>query len=223
MSFFLKSRKMMLAMALLAAGCAMASGAPVGTNVVFNGGFEQGGAGWAFSANMARAGGGVATNHAHSGSNSFWLDNQSGLAPNVFARVTQVVTGLEPFTTYRISCFAMGTNAGIVWIGGGPGWYVRAPFPTGSFGWTNVAIEYTTGEQPPDFELMVLTESQTQAVWVDDVRMEPVRADAARRDAVKNRLQSQKSALQERLAALRERAQQNPMLRGDAVTQLGFR
>jgi hypothetical protein len=144
------------------------------------------------------------------------------LAPNVFARVTQVITGLEPFTTYRISCFAMGTNAGIVWIGGGPGWYVRAPFPSGSFGWTNVAIEYTTGEQPPDFELMVLTESQTQAVWVDDVRMEPVRADAARRDAVKNRLKEQERALRERLSSLRARSQASPLLRDDAVIQLGF-
>jgi hypothetical protein len=223
MALFLKSRNVTLAMALLAAGCAMAADPSAGTNLVSNGGFEEGAAGWVFSASMAQAGGGVASDHAHSGTNSFRLENHSDFAPNVFARVTQVVSGLEPFTTYRISCFAMGTNAGIVWIGGGPGWYVRARFPSGSFGWTNVAIEYTTSEQPPDFELMVLTESQTQAVWVDDVRMESVRADAARRDAVKNRLKSQQKALRERLAALRDRAQRNPLVREDAVAQLGLR
>src|ERR1700733_15801191 len=105
MSCVLEIKNVMVAMALLATGCAMAADPLPATNLVFNGGFEQGGAGWVFSANGAKAGGGVVTNQAHSGQNSFWLENASGFAPNVFARVTQVVTGLEPFTTYRISCF----------------------------------------------------------------------------------------------------------------------
>src|SRR6185437_16994 len=137
-------------------------------NLVQDGGFEQGGAGWAFSVNVANANGQVVADVAHTGKKSFRLSNNSGFAPNVFGRMTQVVHGLEPFTTYRISCFAKGTNTGIVWIGGGPGWFLRATFPMGTFGWTNITAEYTTDANPPDFELMILTESQTAAVWVDD-------------------------------------------------------
>lgn len=192
------------------------------TNLVTDGGFEQGGAGWAFSVNVANATGQVVTGGAHDGTNSYRLSNQSGFAPNVFGRLTQIVRGLQPYTTYRISCFARGTNAGIVWLGGGPGWYLRARFPEGTFGWTNIATEYTTGEDPPDFELMVLMESQTAAVWVDDVRMEAVRTDTAKRDAVLNRTQALWQTAADRLAALRARADTNANARADSVTQLGF-
>ena len=192
------------------------------TNLVVDGGFEQGGIGWAFSVNIANASGGVVADEAHDGKKSFRLSNNSGFAPNVFGRVTQIVRGLEPYTTYRISCFARGTNAGMVWIGGGPGWYLRARFPDGTFGWTNVTTEYTTGEDPPDFELMVATESQTAAVWVDDVRMEAVRADTAKRDAAVNRANTLWQNADGRLAALRARANKNSNTRADSVTQLGF-
>src|SRR5579883_74103 len=198
------------------------AGSATETNLVQDGGFEQGGAGWAFSVNAANASGQVVADEAHSGKKSFRLSNNSGFAPNVFGRMTQMVLGLEPFTTYRISCFARGTNAGIVWIGGGPGWYLRAPFPKGTFGWTNISTEYTTGEDPPDFELMIATESQTAAVWVDDVRMEPVKADTARRDAVMKRLAAQRYGLQERLVELQARATENSAARFDAGTQLGL-
>jgi hypothetical protein len=184
----------------------LSAGAEEQKNLVTDGGFEQGGAGWAFSVNAANAWGGVVTNEAHSGKKSFLISNNSSFGPNVFGRVTQIVRGLQPYMTYRISCFARGTNAGIVWIGGGPGWYLRARFPEGTFDWTNVVTEYTTGEDPPDFELMVLTESQPAAVWVDDVRMEAVRADTAKRDEVVNRANAIWQKASGRLATLRARA-----------------
>ncbi|HWF18137.1 MAG TPA: beta-galactosidase [Verrucomicrobiae bacterium] len=191
-------------------------------NLVQDGGFEQGGAGWAFSVSGANASGQAVTGEAHSGKKSFRISNNSGFAPNVYGRVTQMVRGLEPFTTYRISCFARGTNAGIVWIGGGPGWYLRAPFPKGTFGWTNVSFEYATGEEPPDFELMVLTESQTEALWVDDISMTPIKSDTAKRDAVLNQITGQWKARQDRLSSLQARAGQVPNSRNDSVMQLGF-
>lgn len=202
--------------------CFPFSDAAAAPSLARNGGFEEGGAYWSFSANGANASGKVVTGEAHSGTNCFRLSNRSGFAPNVYARVTQMVRGLEPFTTYRVSCVAKGTNSGIVWIGGGPGWYLRAPFPKGTFGWTNISIEYSTGEDPPDFELMVLTESETAAVWVDDVRMEPVKSDTARRDALLVRAREQWDALNTQLAGLRARVQNDAKARVDSVTQLGL-
>src|ERR1039458_8183446 len=79
------------------------AGAADKKNLVMDGGFEQGGAGWAFSVNLANASGGVVADEAHDGKKSFRLSNNSGFAPNVFGRVTQIVRGVEPYTTYRLS------------------------------------------------------------------------------------------------------------------------
>lgn len=218
--FFVRSA--LLSTAIVFAAFPMFASDAKDKNVVQDGGFEQGGAGWSFSANNANASGQVVADEAHSGHKSYKISNQSGFAPNVFGRVTQMVRGLEPYTTYRISCFAKGTNAGIVWIGGAPGWTLRATFPKGTFGWTNVSIDYTTDANPPDFELMILTESQTAAVWVDDVQMVPIKADVAKRDAVVSSIKNQWQTLQKKFAALHKRADHDPKSAHDSVTQLGL-
>src|ERR1035437_866350 len=77
------------------------AGAADKMNLVMDGGFEQGGVGWAFSVNIANASGGVVADEAHDGKKSFRLSNNSGFAPNAFGRGTQIVRGLEAHTTYR--------------------------------------------------------------------------------------------------------------------------
>jgi hypothetical protein len=190
------------------------------TNLVHNGSFEAGDSGWSFGANGAHSTGTTTTNEAFRGAHSFMLANASGQAPHVYGRLAQTVTGLQPFTTYRISCWAKGRDAGIVWIGGGPGWYLRAPFPKGTFGWTNVVTEYQTDDSPADFDLMVLTESETAAVWIDDIRMEAVRADTAARDKALAAWTNQLGTARKRLETLRARA--SDAAQNDARVQLGF-
>ncbi len=192
------------------------------TNLVQNCGFEAGGAGWVWAPNAAQSSGSVVTNEAHGGTHSYKLTNASGQAANVFGRVVQTVAGLQPFTTYKISCWVKGEDSGLVWIGGGPGWYLRQPFPKGTFDWTNVVTEYKTDDSPADFDLMILTESMTKAVWVDDVRMEAVSADVAARDkaiaASKNLLGGVITHLRE----LRARSDASKSASRDARVQLGL-
>jgi hypothetical protein len=193
---------------------------PIGPNLAANGGFEQGG--WAFSVVGAQATGAVVDDVAHSGKHSFKITNKSGFAPNVYARAYQVVTGLEPFTTYRISCYVKGTDIGICWIGGGPGWYHRQHFPKGTYDWTYVETLWTTDANAGDFELMVCTESQTKALYVDDVKMEPIATDTAKRDAVLAKYNAARDAQLAHFRDVHEKVLTTPGASADPVIHLGI-
>jgi hypothetical protein len=172
------------------------------TNVVSDGGFEQGGAGWQFLCPGADASGQIDATRKHEGKYSYKISNKSGYAPNVYARITQMVSGLRPFTTYKVSCWAKGKGCGVNWIGGGPGWYTRTPFPTGDFDWRQVSFNVDAGPEPDNYELMVLSESQTEALWVDDIRFEPIKVDQAKQDAVYADIALKTQNLQQRLDKL---------------------
>ncbi len=210
----------------LCASLAMAAGASSAQskqkNLAANGGFEHASTGWAFTAVAAASTGQVVTDQSHEGKACFKLTNKSAFAPNVFGRVYQIVPKLEPFTTYRISCWAKGQDAGIVWIGGGPGWYLRQRFPEGTFDWTPVSVEYTTDGNPPAFELMVATESPTAAVWVDDVRMVAVRADTAKRDQVLKQIKEHIAKQKDQLARVQAAIEADSAAKNDSVVQLGL-
>src|ERR1035441_7405137 len=135
------------------------SKAPAQGNLVVNGGFEQGAAGWRFVNTGVVAGGQVDGVEAHEGKNSYKLTNKSAQGPNLFARITQEVSGLRPYTTYKVSCWAKGKGCGTVWIGGGPGWGMRKWFPQGDFDWQEFSFDVTTDATPDNYDLMVLTES----------------------------------------------------------------
>src|SRR5690349_14986989 len=91
---------------------ALAEEATKPINLVHNGGFEEEGM-WSFIPSGAQASGDFVDNVAHSGKHSYRMSNKSGFAPNVYARIVQLVSGLRPFTTYRISCWVKGEGVGI--------------------------------------------------------------------------------------------------------------
>ena len=51
---------------------------------------------------------------------------------------------------------------------------------------------------------MVLTESRTEALWVDDIRFEPVTVDQAKQDAVYAQIDSTIASLGRRLEGLKK-------------------
>lgn len=184
------------------------------SDLIRNGSFEQGASSWEFLVNNgAQAGGQLDPAEKHDGKASFKISNASGYAPNVYARLTQTVTGLQPFTTYKVSCWARGMGCGVNWIGGGVGWYARTPFPTGDFDWRQVSFNVTTDAGADNYDLMVLTESTTKALWVTDIRFEPVAGDNSRKTALEAQLNSTIAALQQRVDRL--------SVKNNAYTRLG--
>ncbi len=186
-------------------------------DLAHNGGFEQGTQYWQFLV-QANATGQLDSAEKHEGKSSFKITNKSGQAPNVFARLVQTITGLQPFATYKASCWVKGRGCGNNWIGGGPGWYTRTGFPRGDFDWQQVSFEVNTGAEADNYELMVLTESQTEALWVDDVRFELAKVDQAKQDAVYAETDAKITNLAQRLAHLKNT--NNAYIRlGTAVAQ----
>lgn len=191
-------------------------------NLVTDGGFEHGASGWRFVSSGADATGQLDPTEKHEGNFSYKLKNKSGFAPNQYARIFQFVSGLRPYTTYRISCWAKGKAVGITWIGGGPGWNDRHWFPKGDFDWQQFSFELDTGAMPDSYELMVVTESQTEALWVDDVRFEPIRVDHAKQDALYAEFKAQTDRLLRRIANLEQQARSEPGLASSAYFRLGL-
>src|ERR1035437_4608019 len=72
-----------------------------GGNLVANGDFESGAAGWPFVSTGANATGQLDEAVRHQGKYAYRLTNKSGYAPNLFARIFQVLPGLRPYTTYQ--------------------------------------------------------------------------------------------------------------------------
>jgi Beta-galactosidase/Carbohydrate binding domain len=194
---------------------------PAQTNLVVNGDFEQGGAGWQFVSTGANATGQTDDTERHQGKYSYKLTNQTAQAPNIFGRIVQIVTGLRPYSTYRVSCWAKGQGCGLNWIGGGPGWYTRHAFPQGDFDWQEHSFEIESGPSPDNYELMVLTESVTKALWVDDIRFELVKTDRAKAEAVQAEMAAKVESVQRRLKALEDQARGNPRLTNNPYLRLG--
>ena len=173
-----------------------------GTTLV-NGGFEQQSGGWSFILSGANATGQIDDGQKHEGRYSYKLTNRSAFAPNVYARLVQSISGLRPFTVYKVSCWVKGKGCGINWIGGGPGWTTRISFPKGDFDWQPISFEIDAGAAPDIYELMVLSESTTEALWVDDIRLEPLRVDKPKQDALYRELDDQLADVKQKLSAVK--------------------
>ena len=134
-------------------------------------------AGWDLDAHGAVGSATIDEKVSHGGKRSLCLTNATPLAPNIFYRVSRSITA-QPFTTYRISCWVKGEQVGSgEFIGGGPGWAVRLVFPEGTYDWKEISMEWSTGATAEDFELMLLTQSPTKKVWVDDVSFVAIKTD----------------------------------------------
>lgn len=132
---------------------------------VENGSFEQDMAGWRFDAS-GNAQSTVKLDKAvtHSGKQSACVTNTSAYGPNVYGWLHQALE-LKPNTTYRITAWVKGQRVGKVFFGS---FEKRQYLPEGDFDWRHVSVEFKTGDKPA-FELTLLTESPTGAVWIDDI------------------------------------------------------
>lgn len=154
-------------------------------NSINNPGFESGNLQpWGWGVNKdAKAKVTIDQTEAHSGNYSLKLTNDSNYTPNVFGILRQRISNLKPNTHYTLSAWVKATEAGRGWIGGGPGWKIRLRYPTGSYDWQRISISFETGDSN-SFELAIVTEGPTKALWVDDVSIqespEGTQADTAR-------------------------------------------
>jgi len=164
--------------------CVLAACVPVGAtgggrrwrNVLRNPSFETVDpkgmpAGWRWQQGRAKATLTIDDTVAHSGQRSVKIANPTAKAPHVYSFLAQDAW-VRPGRGYVLSCYMKSAVPGTVWIGGGARWQHRFAFPATKDVWTRVAGRLETGRDERSFRVMILTESPTRAVWIDDVMLE---------------------------------------------------
>ena len=108
---------------------------------------------------------------AHAGKRSLRIVNSAKRAPHVYSHVSQTIE-VTPNRQYALSCYVKSDDAGVAWIGGGKGWKRRFMFPRKTQGWQRMVGTFKTAADETSFLVIVLSESPTNALWVDDVQLE---------------------------------------------------
>ena len=108
---------------------------------------------------------------AHSGKRAIRIENEAKRAPHVYTYISQTIDVI-PNREYTLSCYARSDDAGIAWIGGGKGWKRRFMIPRKTTGWQRVVGTLKTASDEHSFKVMILTESPTPGLWIDDVQFE---------------------------------------------------
>lgn len=171
-------RGLMAAFVLSGFVATMGADAATAAQPLVNGGFESGEvatqlAGWAFSASSG-CDGEIALDPdvRTEGARAVRLTNRSPRSPHVYLSLRQRLAPLFPGTTYRVRFMARGQNVGTCWSGGGPQWLARHPLPSGTFEWREFSHEIRAPDDAESYEFLFLVESETEALWIDDVRVE---------------------------------------------------
>ena len=106
---------------------------------------------------------------AHTGHASVKIVNRSPLKDSYFATIAQQIT-VEPNTTYTFSAWVKGKNVAprALQFTVANDWGSRIDAPTGTFDWTEVRFQYTTGSETA-LNFRLLSSDVTEAGWMDDV------------------------------------------------------
>lgn len=124
--------------------------------------------GWQVEPGQAHATWSLARGEGRSGDVAIHVLNATPQAPHVFGRLWTEVH-LDAGVTYTLSVHVRSEDPGIAWIGTGRGWQHRFAFPV-SRNWTRVTGTFVAeGGRVP---VMIVTESPTPGVYIDDIQLE---------------------------------------------------
>jgi len=160
-----------LAVAVLCASAAASDLVPT----IADPGFENGAAGWGWQVMGAQASYELSTANPHSGKHCLVFHSNSGIAPNVYGRLSTTVNVI-PSARYELSCWARGED-----VGSGAGsthitdWSsYMLDLPTGTFGWKKVSTEFTTGAGQQAINLGINVTNKCKTLAIDDIDLRPI-------------------------------------------------
>jgi len=139
-------------------------------------GFENGAAGWGWQAyNGVQAFYELSTSNPHSGKYCALFKDNSGVAPNVYGRLSTTVSVL-PSTKYELSCWARGEDVNgdsmpchlTDWIS------YSLNLPTGTFNWQRVSTVFTTKPDQWTLNLGINIANKCKRLAIDDISLRPL-------------------------------------------------
>lgn len=147
-----------------------------GENLIANSSFERGEEmprGWTFDPRNTDATMELDGEHARTGQQSLKITSGTPYGAHVYGlAVYSQEIAVEPGALYTLSASFRSTNDAIVWIGGGPDWLVRLAAPRTEGAWARTATTFRTRDDQDTFPLLIATESPTDGVWIDDIKLE---------------------------------------------------
>lgn len=114
----------------------------------------------------------VVTDRARTGKRSLFITNSTPFGAHVYGMaVYQLPLPLQAGKRYTLSAYVYSPSPGIAWLGGGGGWQFRMRLPASPHGWRRVQMTFTPGEGDVPFTLLLITESPTDGIWLDDIQL----------------------------------------------------
>ncbi|MDW8104531.1 MAG: beta-galactosidase [Armatimonadota bacterium] len=130
--------------------------------------------GWSWSPRNTDATLRVVTDRARTGKRSLFITNGTPFGAHVYGMAEyQLPIPLQAGKRYTLSAYVYSPRPGVAWLGGGGGWQFRMRLPASPHGWKRVSMTFTPGEGDVPFTLRLITESPTDGIWVDDIKLEP--------------------------------------------------
>lgn len=158
--------------AICSASCAASNLVPT----IANSGFEDGTAYWGWQViGGAQVSFEISTVNPYSGKKCVVFHNDSGIAPNVYGRLSTSVN-VVPSARYELSCWVRGED-----VAGGPGsshltdWNAyMLDLPSGTFGWRKVSTVFTTKPGQNALSIGINVTNKCKALAIDDVVLKPL-------------------------------------------------
>lgn len=155
-----------------------ASPLAVGRNLLDAYGFEDIGAdgmplGWEWDPRATDATCVSDDTEAHSGRRSVRITNGTPFGPHVYGMLLHPTPiRLEPGKVYTYSAWVKSEDPGQLGLITGSDWQHRSYAPKTGKEWRRIWVSFTAGQADAACILRISTESQTKAVWIDDLKLE---------------------------------------------------
>nr|WP_320193461.1 beta-galactosidase [uncultured Desulfobacter sp.] len=149
----------------------------IDTNLVSNASFEEIAdrrpQNWNWKTNQADATFKI-INSSRSGKHAILITNNSPKIPHVYGQLAYTnPINLTPGKTYTISAYVNSNAPGHAWIGGGgDSWWVRLRLKSTNGKWRRFEKSFTAKESDKLFRLMIISNSPTDNLIIDDIKIE---------------------------------------------------
>lgn len=115
----------------------------------------------------------VVSDRARSGKRSLFITNGTPFGAHVYGMAEYLSPiPLQAGKRYTLSAYVYSARPGTAWLGGGGGWQFRMRLPASPNGWRRVSMTFVPGEGDVPFVLRLITESPTDGIWIDDIKLE---------------------------------------------------
>lgn len=110
----------------------------------------------------------------HSGKQSLRISDSTATSAYHYAIVNSDWIAVAPSTTYRLRFWARGRAVGKFMVGAGfaGGGEYRESLPVGDYEWQEISVRLTTPAACTRLTLQFVADGVTDALWLDDVRLE---------------------------------------------------